>query len=194
MRKYKVIYADPPWAFVAYTRTTVPHRRMYAKPPYGVMSMDELKALPIAAVADDDCALLMWIVDSHIDQGFALAEAWGFKFKTKLFTWLKVGKNGKPRMGMGHWTRKETEQVYLFTRGRPKRLSGGVRETITAQRREHSRKPDEAYERIEVLLDGPYLELFARHGRKHWARWGNEAGGSQGIGRVVRLPRLAACQ
>lgn len=149
---------------------------MYAQPPYGVMSIDELKQVPVASWAADNCALILWIVDSHLDQGFALAEAWGFKFKTKLFSWLKVSKSGKPIMGMGHWTRKETEQAYLFTRGRPKRKSGGVRETIIAPRREHSRKPDEIYARVEALLDGPYLELFARQRKRGWSAWGNEVG------------------
>jgi N6-adenosine-specific RNA methylase IME4 len=50
-----------------------------------------------------------------------------------------------------------------------------VRKLIVSPRREHSRKPDEAYERIEALCDGPYLELFARSSRPGWDRWGAEA-------------------
>jgi hypothetical protein len=39
-------------------------------------------------------------------------------------------------------------------------------------RREHSRKPDEVYARIEALGEGPYLEVFARFSRPGWDRWG----------------------
>lgn len=79
-----------------------------------------------------------------------------------------------PRMSMGYWTRKQTEQCWLFTRGKPKRLSKGVRQVIRDPRREHSRKPDEQYARIEALVGGPYLELFARQQRPGWTSWGNQ--------------------
>ena len=79
-------------------------------------------------------------------------------------------------MGFGYWTRKQVEPCWLFTKGRPKRLSKGVRQVILEPRREHSRKPDSQYERIEALVDGPYLELFSRKSREGWASWGNDAG------------------
>jgi N6-adenosine-specific RNA methylase IME4 len=75
---------------------------------------------------------------------------------------------------MGYWSRKQTEICLLFTRGSPRRLGKGVRQLIVAPRREHSRKPDERYERIEALVNGPYLELFARTSRPGWSAWGNE--------------------
>ena len=61
-----------------------------------------------------------------------------------------------------------------FLAGKPKRLSAAVRQLIVAPRREHSRKPDEQYERIEALCPGPRLELFARHRRPGWTAWGNQ--------------------
>lgn len=140
-----------------------------------------LKDIPVASVAAKDAALFMWVVDSHIDQAIELAAAWGFGLKTKAFTWVKTTKNDKPKIGMGYWTRKQTEMCLLFTRGKPKRLGMGVRELIEVDeiirepRREHSRKPDEQYPRIEALLDGPYLELFARQSRPGWSSWGNES-------------------
>jgi N6-adenosine-specific RNA methylase IME4 len=82
---------------------------------------------------------------------------------------------------MGKWSRKQTEQALLFSRGKPSRLEAGVRQlfesdehVIFAPKREHSRKPDEQYDRIERLCGGPYVELFARQSRFDWDSWGNE--------------------
>jgi N6-adenosine-specific RNA methylase IME4 len=77
-------------------------------------------------------------------------------------------------MGQGYWTRANPEDCWLATRGGPKRLHADVRQLIVAPIAEHSRKPDETYERIERLVEGPYLELYARRPRKGWVSWGNE--------------------
>jgi N6-adenosine-specific RNA methylase IME4 len=120
----------------------------------------------------------MWAIDSHLDQAIALGKFWGFEYKTIGFIWEKTLKDDPEtlRMGLGKWTRKEAEVCLLFTRGKPKRLSGGVRQVIRAPRREHSRKPDEQYDRIEQLVSGPYLEIFSRTDRPGWASWGNQTG------------------
>jgi len=190
---FPVILADPPWSFKSFSgKTGTPHRS--ANDHYITTETTVLADIPVASVAAKDAALFMWVVDSHIDQAIALGEAWGFGLKTKAFTWVKTTKNDQPKIGMGYWTRKQTEMCLLFTRGKPKRQGMGVRElieavedveVIRAQRREHSRKPDEQYARIEALLDGPYLELFARRPQPGWAAWGNEAPGF-----VNRLGRL----
>lgn len=138
------------------------------------MPFDEIAALPVANVAAKDCALFMWVVDSHLDEAFRLGEAWGFKFKTRAFTWRKLTSTGTAKIGMGYWTRKQTEMCWLFTKGAPKRLDKGVREIIDAQRREHSRKPDEQYDSIQRLVGGPYLEMFARTAHPGWTSWGNQ--------------------
>lgn len=171
--KFGVILADPPWAFKTYEGETVPHR---GETPYSIMSRAALEGLPVGEWAAPNAVLLLWIVDSHHDQGFAMAKHWGFKFKTIGFVWNKLTKAGGPKMGMGFWTRKETEQCYLFTKGHPTRLSAAVRQRIDAAPREHSRKPEEVYERVEALVGGPYLELFARARRKGWSSWGDEVG------------------
>lgn len=167
------ILADPPWRFVTYDRkSAVPSR---VADPYATMSRDDLRALGVAASAARDCALFMWVSDPLLDQGIDLGRAWGFQFKTKVLTWRKTTADGsKARMGMGYWSRKQTEICLLFTRGKPRRLSRGVPEIIDAPRREHSRKPDEQYARIEALVGGPYLEMFARQTWPGWTAWGNE--------------------
>lgn len=172
---FRTILADPPWGFLTRTRGhQTPHRTKGDH--YVTMDLAGLMRLPVRQMAAADCALVMWVVDSHFDQAIDVGRAWGFTFKTgKLFTWRKTTDDGeRTRMGMGYWTRKETECAFLFTRGAPTRKSMGVRELIDAPRREHSRKPDEQYDRIEALLRGPYLELFARQERPGWTSWGNQ--------------------
>lgn len=48
--------------------------------------------------------------------------------------------------------------------------------SIEAERREHSRKPDDQYSMCEALVPGAVhrLELFARTQREGWDCWGNE--------------------
>lgn len=160
------ILADPPWSFRTYANDNVAPAR--DKQPYAVMNLADIKALPVASVAAKDCLLFMWTV-SHLQQpAFEVAAAWGFKPVSVAFVW------DKGKMGMGYWTRQEAEICHLFKRGKPRRKSRGVRSIIRAPRREHSRKPDEQYERIEALVDGPYLELFARQAWPGWQAWGNE--------------------
>lgn len=179
------ILADPPWAFLTYgKKNTTPHRG--ADDHYATMTRDELRAMPVADVAARDCALFMWIVDSHLVEAVELGRAWGFEFKSIAFVWLKRHPIDhrqeamlqpiprEARIGMGYSTRKQAELCLLFTRGKPVRLSKGVRQVIEAPRREHSRKPDEAHVGVQALFAGPYLELFARAERPGWTVWGNQ--------------------
>lgn len=173
--QFGCILADPPWSFKTWSgKTGTPHRS--ANDHYVTTATSRLIDIPVAEVAAPDCALFMWVVDSHIPDAIELGRAWGFEMKTRAFTWRKLAANGQARIGMGYWTRKQTELCFLFTRGKPRRKDKGVREIIDAPRREHSRKPDEQYERIEALVDGPYLELFARQAWPGWTAWGNETG------------------
>lgn len=176
-----LVLADPAWQFLTYGGASVPQRAKDQH--YDVMSLDEMMTLPVGDLAAPDCALAMWVIGSHLDQALALGRAWGFVYKTDLFTWVKVGKNDpavRP-ISLGKWTRKQTETCLLFTKGKPKRLDKGIRQLfetdehiIFAPKREHSRKPEEQYERLQRLVEGPYVELFARQSRPAWATWGNE--------------------
>lgn len=191
---FRTILADPPWAFVTRTGKHVLPQRASAGQHYPTMSRAELNAMRsgVLELAAKDCALIMWIVDSHLTQGLELGLEWGFNFKTKLFTWLKTNAamTDEP-MGMGHWSRKQTEQAYLFTRGRPPRLNAGVREIIRAPTRQHSRKPDQQYEAVEMLVGGPYLELFSRSERRGWTAWGNDVGKFGAAQQVPEEERIA---
>ncbi len=180
-RKYGLIYADPPWIFATYSERG---KGRSAEAHYGCMSVDDLCALPVADWAAQDCVLLMWATDPLLPTALKVIEAWGFKYKTVGFYWAKLKKSA-PRLwiresdfftGLGFWTRANVEPCLLATRGHPKRLGKGVRRLVVAPRREHSRKPDEMYGRIEALAPGPYLEMFARATRPGWDNWGLESG------------------
>lgn len=182
-KKYGTILCDPPWSFRSWSdkgKNRAPdgmdRRNGLAERHYKTMTLDDIRALPVASVAAKDCVLIMWVVDCMIPAALDVGAAWGFTFKTTGFTWRKVRRGGGEHIGLGYWGRGGTEQSFLFTRGAPRRKSAGVRKLIDAPVREHSRKPDEAYDRIEALADGPYLELFARRGRAGWDSWGDQLG------------------
>ncbi len=117
-----------------------------------------------------------------LKDAFDLVDAWGFKYKTCAFDWMKAHagqidmfrEDTDALMGMGYWTRSNTEPCLLATRGKPKRINADVRQGLIEPRREHSRKPEAVYGRIERLVAGPYLELFARAPREGWTAWGNQ--------------------
>ena len=139
------------------------------------------QALPVSEWAADDCVLLLWTTDPLLEQAFEVIRAWGFTYKTVGFYWAKLRKpepsysEGNFFTGLGFWTRANPETCLLATRGKPHRLSANVRKLIVSPRREHSRKPDEVYARIEALCEGPYLEMFARSSQPGWDRWGLDA-------------------
>jgi N6-adenosine-specific RNA methylase IME4 len=182
--KYGAILADPPWSFRRYDGKDVIPQRAAAQ-HYDTMSMEAIADLPVQDFAADDCALFLWITWPTMPDALAVVRSWGFTYKTCAFTWLK-GKSMplfdvdefpdlfNSKMGTGYWTRSNSEVCLLATRGRPQRKSKSVRQVIQAPLREHSRKPDEIYAKIEALVDGPYMELFARQEWPNWHRWGNE--------------------
>jgi N6-adenosine-specific RNA methylase IME4 len=173
-RKFSAILADPPWHFVA--RSEKGEGRS-ASQHYTTdrTEADKIKALPLRELAAPDCTLFMWMVDWCPQLALDVIEAWGFAHKTTAFTWAKQNASGDGwHMGQGYWTRANPEDCWLATRGHPKRINADVRQLIVAPVMEHSRKPDETHARIERLVGGPYLELYARRERDNWVTWGNE--------------------
>jgi N6-adenosine-specific RNA methylase IME4 len=157
--RYAAIYADPPWHFRNWSakgtgRNAVSH--------YDCLDFKALSALPVSELAADDCALFLWATDPLLPRALELISAWGFEYKTVGFYWIKLNAAANP------------EQCLLATRGKPPRKAKDVRRLMVERRREHSRKPDEIRERIERLVAGPYLELFARETKPGWDCWGNQ--------------------
>jgi N6-adenosine-specific RNA methylase IME4 len=170
---FKVIAADPPWHFNIRSdkggdRSATAH--------YQTMTIEDILAMPVERLAAKDSVLLLWGINTMLPEALAVIECWGFTYKTVGFTWAKSNRKSPGYfMGLGYWTRQNTEFCLLATRGRPKRVSAGVRQLIVEPRREHSRKPDAFYAETQRLLDGPYLELFGRQSRPGWTVWGNQA-------------------
>jgi len=171
-KKYKVIYADPPWLFR--TRSDKGKDKSPEK-HYDCMSLNDICNLPVKDIADEDCVLLMWVCDPMLDQALKVIDAWGFKYKTVGFTWAKTNRKTLGFFtGLGYWTRGNPEMCLLATRGRPKRINKDVAQLVVAPRGRHSEKPL-LHGEIERLVPGPYIELFARKKtRENWDFWGNE--------------------
>jgi N6-adenosine-specific RNA methylase IME4 len=162
------------------------------------MSLDTLKALPVPSLFAQDCAVFLWATFPTLPEAIELGSAWGLIYKTCAFLWSKTTKRSAGRfvvlndpanwhMGMGFWSRANTEPCLLFTKGSPRRKSKAVRQLIIAPVRRHSQKPDEQYSRIEALVDGPYCELFARQRHENWDCWGNEVENSFEIPTARRM-------
>ena len=139
------------------------------------MPIADIIRLPVNRIAKDNAVLLMWVVDPLLDQAFKVIDAWGFTYKTVGFTWAKTNKNTMGFFtGLGYWTRGNPEMCLLATKGRPKRIAKDVAQLVVSERRRHSEKPL-LHKEIERLVDGPYIELFARQKPyENWDYWGNE--------------------
>jgi N6-adenosine-specific RNA methylase IME4 len=173
-KRFPVILADPPWTFETWSdkgKGRSPERH------YSCMSLMDICELPVQKLAADDCALFLWTTYPHLQQAQKVIEAWGFSYRTLGFIWVKQAKGGSGlHTGTGYWTRANSEPCLLAAKGKRQRRSAGVHQVILSPVREHSRKPDEIYDRIEQLLAGPYLELWARRTRPGWESWGNQVG------------------
>ena len=168
-RRYPVILADPPWDYRLYNETTGSARAPAEH--YPAMELQEICGLPVADIATDDAVLFMWTPAPHLPAAFEALAAWGFEYKTNA-VWVKHAQ------GLGFFVRGQHELLLIATRGDipcplPANRPSSV---IDAPRREHSRKPDEAYELIERMYpELPKIELFARQAGQGWDAWGNEA-------------------
>lgn len=177
---YGAILADPPWKFE--TWGSQENSATCVENHYDTMSIEEICKLPVGDLAADSCVLFMWICWPTMHRALEVIDAWGFTYKTCAFSWMKADMatvdmftdDYPVRIGTGYWTRANTEPCLLATRGKPKRIHNDVRQGIIAPRREHSRKPEGVHARVERLVAGPYLELFARQRRSNWDVWGNQ--------------------
>jgi N6-adenosine-specific RNA methylase IME4 len=140
------------------------------------MSFEEICELPVAAHANDQSHLYLWVPNALLAEGLDVLKAWGFTYKTNI-VWLKTRKDGGPDgRGVGFYFRNVTELLLFGIRGKLRTLQPGRSQVnlIATRKREHSRKPDEAYPLIQSCSPGPYLELFAREKMADWVQWGDE--------------------
>jgi N6-adenosine-specific RNA methylase IME4 len=153
---FQVIVADPPWRYESGSSL-----------PYPTMDIQEIKAMPVAEIADENAILWLWTTNTHLRAAFDVVEAWGFEYRT-LLTWVK------DRMGRGEWLRGQTEHCMLAVRGKPVFLIGNHTTVLEAVRREHSRKPEEFYAIVENTSPGRKVELFCRERRQGWHVYGHD--------------------
>ena len=180
MKKYQIIYADPPWQY------EFSHTRVRAINDYPTMSKENICALPIKDLAAKNSVLLMWITFPKLDWAFDVMSAWGFIYTTNGFTWIKQNKNGEGLFwGMGYYTRSNAELCLIGKCGEGVPIiNHSVHSVIEEPVRKHSRKPIEAKNRIVQLFGSnpAKIELFARKeellfdadGFEGWDVWGNE--------------------
>lgn len=174
--QYQCIVIDPPW-FYRLRPNDKTHRNRI---PYQPMRIEQIKALPIVELSDSSgCILWLWFTNNHMLEAAQCLQTWGFELKT-ILTWEKVTKNSKTHLGVGHWLRNCTEHCALAVRGNVKAFAGrsltNESTILHANRREHSRKPEEFYQLVDKLCpDMTKLEMFARESRPGWDCWGDEA-------------------
>jgi N6-adenosine-specific RNA methylase IME4 len=172
---YDLIYADPPWHYAA--RKTGTHFGGGVTDKYPTMTVPAIAALPVESIARPDSVLMIWTTMPYLMQTQQVIDGWGFRYITCGFTWIKTNPvAGTVFAGVGNYTKSNAELCLIAKRGSGlKRASRSVQQVIMAPRREHSRKPDEAYDRIEQLFGvQDRVELFARNYRAGWASWGNQ--------------------
>lgn len=188
--QFSTILADPPWQFQNRTGKMAPEHKRLSR--YSTLSLDDIKAIPVASVAGTASHLYLWVPNALLAEGLAVLEAWGFTYKSNL-VWHKIRKDGGPDgRGVGFYFRNVTELVLFGVRGSMRTLPPGRRQVnfLATQKREHSRKPDEFYDIVESCSPGPYLELFARHRREGWENWGNEV--PEAVGEHILTERKSA--
>lgn len=182
-RKYDVIYADPPWEYKVWSKKG---NGRSAEAHYNTQSLGYLALIDIASLCNPDCVLFMWATFPCLPEAFSLGKAWGFKYKTVAFVWVKRNQhNHSLFLGMGYYTRANAEIVLLFTKGRSlKRINKDVPQVLIHPKGKHSQKPPEIRHRIERLFGNrSRLELFARSRNgffqdteyEGWDVFGNEA-------------------
>lgn len=169
-RKFNILYADPPWK---YERNKV---QGAAENHYPTMSIEQLCALDVEKITDENCTLFLWSTFPFLPEALRLIKAWGFTYKTTAFVWLKLNRKNKDWFfGLGFWTRGNSEICLLATKGKPQRKSAKVSQLIISPIDKHSKKPDIVREKIvELMGDLPRIELFARQTTPGWEVFGNE--------------------
>ena len=171
-KKYKIIYADPPWRFEAWSSKG---KEKSADKHYETMSFEDIKNLKIEELAERDCILFLWAIYPMLPHALEVIKEWGFTYKTVAFTWVKKRNNEKFHVGLGYWTRGNPELCLLATKGKPKRISKKVRNLTITKLKKHSEKPPIIRQKIvELVGDLPRIELFSRNNIEGWDCWGNE--------------------
>lgn len=175
MKRYSIFYADPPWAYL--WGKGKDGGKFSPEKHYPTMSTDEICSLNVKALREKNAVLALWSTSPCLPDAFKVMDAWGFKYKTVLFTWIKQNPKALTVVtGAGSYTRSACEYVLLGMRGHIKRISTDViSQVLMAPRTGHSRKPPVVREHLVSLFgDLSRVELFARSQTDGWDVFGNE--------------------
>lgn len=170
-KKYKIIYADPPWEYgdklnMAYGG---------AEAHYKTLTSKEINNLSVDKISSENSWLFLWATWPNIEIALQVIKSWGFKYRTVGFVWIKTYSNGKYHLGLGQYTRGNTEFCLLSRRGKPQRINNNISQLIFSPIGKHSKKPDRVRKKIlELVGDLPRIELFARTKIHGWDVWGND--------------------
>jgi N6-adenosine-specific RNA methylase IME4 len=182
---FQCIHSDVPWTFESWSEAGEDRS---AQAHYSCLPDHEIARLPVLKHAAADCHLFFWVTGPMLATGrhVRIMRGWGFEPTAMAFVWIKLNPSWHPCwltyiddaitfLGMGHTTRQNAEYCLLGRRGSPVRLSRSVRQIVMAPLREHSRKPEEVYNRVESYCRGPRLDLFGRQSRQGWTVIGDQA-------------------
>ena len=187
MRKYQIIYADPPWHY-RQGKSMGTQFQGACDRHYNTMTIEELCKLSVAKITDKNCILFLWATFPQLKEALQLIEAWGFEYKTIAFNWIKLNKDKTPFFGIGYYTKSNGEVCLLATKGNPHKFvkDNSISQIVMTKRTKHSQKPSEIRNKIVQLLgDRLRIELFARKPEtliedpswEGWDVWGNEVKG-----------------
>jgi len=169
-KKYKIIYADPPWSY-----RNMGNIQATANTQYPIMKNEDICQLPVNEIADENSILFLWATFPKIQEALDVIRAWGFEYKTVGFVWIKKNKNGSNFFGVGWYTKSNAEVCLIGVKGKAPKISNSISQIIETQREKHSKKPDIVRKKIvEFAGDIPRIELFAREKVDGWDCFGNE--------------------
>lgn len=168
VQQFGCIVADPPWAMPLSGKRKRAKGAVSGPLEYPTMSTEEICRLDVASVANAACHLWLWTTNSHIEDGFKVMRAWGFKYLAPIH-WIKPS-------GVGNWFIHRTQTALFGYRLNCKFPLGRYLPNIvqTGDPVRHSQKPEEFFKLVESVSIGPRLEMFARTARPGWSAWGNE--------------------
>ena len=183
--RYRTIVCDPPWDHSDGTGLTfTDDGTQDTHVPYETMSVEQIKALPVAKWAEGDrwhvngarggCNLFLWTTTRYLVAAHEVCKAWKFK-PVAVLVWCKPPRG----FGMGGTFKSNVEFVVVGRRGSPPRAKGSSdTRWFTWGRGAHSAKPEVFIDLVESISVGPYLEMFARRARFGWDYWGDESLGT----------------
>lgn len=170
---YQMIMADPPWRYELFNEVTGSEKAAQAQ--YECMDLDAIKSMPVSMLAGPNALLWLWATHPMLPQAIDVMQAWGFTFATSGVWTKRNPETGKLGFGTGYVLRCASEPFLIGRIGKPK-TTRSTRTVIEGARREHSRKPEEAYAAEALMPDVRRIDLFSRQSRPGWDNWGYEAG------------------